>query len=72
MYNAAVMYREATPQLDVFSLFSHEQAMTRVVKGIIYYKQGDRLGVVSGGTRVVWAMLNGIGTRKGVHSLIRC
>jgi hypothetical protein len=30
----AVCYREATPKLDVFSLLSHEQAMTRVVKGI--------------------------------------
>ena len=27
-------YREATPQLDVFSLLSHEQAVTQVVKGI--------------------------------------
>jgi hypothetical protein len=29
-----VRYREATPQLDVFSLLSHEQAVTQVVKGI--------------------------------------
>ena len=27
-------YREATPQLDVFSLLSHEQAVTQVIKGI--------------------------------------
>ncbi len=27
-------YREATPQLDVFSLLSHEQAVTQTVKGI--------------------------------------
>ena len=34
MYNATVRYREATPQLDVFSLLSHEQAVTQVIKGI--------------------------------------
>ena len=34
MYNTNVRYREATPQLDVFSLLSHEQAVTQVVKGI--------------------------------------
>ena len=34
MYNTTVRYREATPQLDVFSLLSHEQAVTQVVKGI--------------------------------------
>ncbi len=27
-------YREATPQLDVFSMLSHEQAVTETVKGI--------------------------------------
>jgi IS5 family transposase len=30
----AVSYREATSKLDMFSLLSHEKAMTRVVKGI--------------------------------------
>ena len=27
-------YREATPQLDVLSMLSHEQAVTQTVKGI--------------------------------------
>ena len=27
-------YREATPQLDVFSMLCHEQAVTQTVKGI--------------------------------------
>jgi hypothetical protein len=27
-------YREASPQLDVFSMLSHEQAVTQAVKGI--------------------------------------
>jgi hypothetical protein len=34
MYNMTVRYRETTPQLDVFSLLSHEQAVTQVVEGI--------------------------------------
>ena len=34
MYDTTVRYREATPQLDVFSLLSHEQAVTQVIKGI--------------------------------------
>ena len=73
MCNATVRYREATPQLDVFSMLSHEQAVTQVVKGI------NKLSKVIDWElfreeleSIFWAMPKGIGAREGVRPLIRC
>ena len=58
-------YRKASPQLDVFSMLSHEQAVTQAVKGI------NKLSKVID-WELFWAMPSGIGEREAVRPLTRC
>ena len=66
-------YREASRQMDVFSMLTHEQVVTQAVKGI------NKLSKVIDWElfreeleSIFWAMPKGIGAREGVRPLIRC
>jgi hypothetical protein len=65
-------YREASPQLDVFSILSHEQAVTQAVKGINKLSKVIDWELFREILESGWAMPSGIGAREGVPPLIRC
>jgi hypothetical protein len=65
-------YCEATPQLDVFSILSHEQAVTQTVKGINKLSKVIDWELFREELESVCAMPSGIGAREAVRPLIRC
>ena len=65
-------YREASPQMDVFSILTHEQVVTQAVKGISKLSEVIDWELFRMNSNRFCAMPSGIGAREAVLPLIRC